>query len=165
MSTIKIHCKYDEECDIRSIKKHPKNPNNHTREQIERLAELYKYHGIRHPIIVSNLSGFVVAGHCRLLAAKSIGLTSFPVVYQDFASEAAEYSFLVADNAIAQWAELDVSSINMEIPNLGAEFDIDWLALRSTINVDLASEPKEKNEPTLKDVDLKTCPNCGVLIE
>lgn len=50
---MKIHCKHDELIDPKSLKNHPKNRNKHGQDQIDRLAELYKYHGIRHPIIVS----------------------------------------------------------------------------------------------------------------
>lgn len=89
-----IHCKYDSLEPLDKLKAHPRNRNKHGQDQIERLAELYKYHGIRHPIIVSIQSGFIVAGHGRRLAAIRVGLKTFPVVFQDFLSEDAEYAFI-----------------------------------------------------------------------
>src|SRR5574343_611285 len=100
---IKIHCKYDDLLNVKKLENHPKNRNQHGQDQIERLAELYKYHGIRHPIIVSKLSGYIVAGHGRKLAAIRAGIKEMPVVYQDFENTEAEYAFLISDNAIADW--------------------------------------------------------------
>lgn len=109
---ISIHCKYDELVDPKTLKDHPKNRNKHSQDQIDRLAKLYTYHGVRHPIIVSKESGFIVAGHGRKAAALKAKLKRVPIVYQSFLSDDHEYAFIQADNAIAAWAELDLSGIN-----------------------------------------------------
>ncbi len=144
---MKIHCKYDELVSVKKLKNHPKNRNKHGQDQIDRLAELYEYHGVRHPIIVSNLSGFIVAGHGRKLAAIRAGLTEMPVVFQDFENTEAEYAFLISDNAIAEWSELDFSGINQDIGDLGPEFNIEMLGLKDfTIDVvekDFKCDPDE----------------------
>jgi DNA modification methylase len=127
---------------IHELKDHPKNRNKHSDEQIERLAKLYEYHGIRHPIIISELSGCIVAGHGRKLAGKKAGFDSMPVVYQKFADETAEYAFIQADNAIASWAELDLAGINADLPDLGPDFDLEMLGLK-----DFTLDLSEKLEP------------------
>jgi len=133
---MQIHCKYDSMVNPKTLKDHPKNRNKHSDEQIDRLMKLYEYHGIRHPIIVSNLSKCIVAGHGRKMAAKKLKMKDFPVVYQDFDSVDSEYAFLQADNAIALWAELDIAGINSDIPDLGPDFDIDLLGIKNfTIDV------------------------------
>ena len=71
----------------RNLKEHPKNRNTHTRNQIKRLAKLIQDQGFRVPIIVSELSGFIVAGHGRLVAAKRLKLENVPVIYQSFDNE------------------------------------------------------------------------------
>lgn len=126
-----IHCRYDKLLDPKTLKDHPKNRNKHGSDQIERLAALYEYQGIRHPIIVSKLTGFIVAGHGRKLAAIRAGIKEMPVVYQDFASDEQEYAFVQSDNAVALWAELDLSSINADLADLGPEFDIDMLGIKN----------------------------------
>lgn len=145
MSTIKIHCKYDELVGPKSLKDHPKNRNKHDKDQIERLAKLYEYHGIRHPIIVSSRSGCIVAGHGRKAAAIKAGLKEMPVVYQSFDTDEAEYAFIQADNAIALWAELDLSGINDDIGDLGPDFDIDLLGIKN-FTVDVADKEFEADE-------------------
>lgn len=114
---------------VGDLKPNPKNRNNHPAEQIDRLCEIIKYQGFRQPVVVSNRSGFVVAGHGRLMAAKKLELETVPVLFQDFESEDQEYAFGVSDNAIASWAELDLSGINQDALDFGADFNIDMLGI------------------------------------
>lgn len=124
---------------ITELKSHPKNPNKHSQEQIDRLAKIIEYQGFRQPIVVSNLSGFIISGHGRLMAAKKLGYTEVPVIYEDFKDSDQEYAHLVADNAINQWAELEFSEINLELESLGPDLDIEMLGLK-----DFLLEPQEK---------------------
>ena len=80
---------------------------------------------------MSNLSGHIVAGHGRREAGIRAKIKEFPVVFQDFKDEVAEYAFIQADNAIALWAELDLSGINSDIGDLGPDFDLDLLGIKN----------------------------------
>lgn len=116
--------------DPKTLRDHPKNRNRHKKEQIERLVKLYKGLGVRHPIVVSKNSGYIVAGHGRKQAAIKAGMQKFPVVYQEFESDDVEYAFLQSDNAIALWSDLDLSGINADLVELdGSTFDIDLLGI------------------------------------
>lgn len=123
---------------ISELHPNPKNRNVHSAAQIERLGEIIKYQGFRNPLIVSKRTGFIVAGHGRLLAAKELKLKEVPVIYEDFEDEDQEYAAGISDNAIASWAELDLSGINADIPELGP-FDIDLLGIK-----DFELEPADK---------------------
>lgn len=118
---------------IGELKPHGKNPNRHSEEQVKRLAKNMREPtiGIRHPIIVSNRSGCIVAGHGRLESFRELGLKEVPVSYQDFESDDAEYAFMVSDNALHNWSELDLGLVNMELENLGPDFDLDFLGLNN----------------------------------
>ncbi len=135
---MQIHCKYDKLIDFKHLNPHPKNRNQHPKEQVERLAKILKYQGIRAPIVVSKRSGFIVKGHGTLMAIKECGEKEAPVVYQDFEDDDQEYTFVQSDNAIASWAELDLAGINLDIPELGP-FDIDLLGIK-----DFVVEPADK---------------------
>lgn len=139
---------------IKELKEHPKNPNKHPKEQIERLAEIIKYQGWRNPIVVSKQSGFIVAGHGRLAAAKLLKLKEVPVSYQDFADSDQEYLFLISDNSIAQWAEVDLAQVNTDIGEMGLGPDID-LKLLGIENFELDPPRRAKKKTHL------LCPNCG----
>ncbi len=132
----------------------PKNSNRHPADQIDALVEQFKYQGIRHPIIISKRSGLVAAGEGRFLAAEKLNLTEYPVDYQDFESEEQEFAFGVADNAIASRAELDLSAIHKELPNL-APFDIDLLGIK---DFQFEPEPAKEIDPEIefsKELDEK----------
>lgn len=116
--------------DVGLLKPHPKNPNKHPADQIKRLAEILQFQGWRAPIVVSNQSGFIVAGHGRLMAAQSLGLKKVPVQYQDFDDESQEFSHMSADNSIAAWAEMDLSVIHKELIEL-EPFSIEMLGFKN----------------------------------
>ncbi len=104
---IAVYCQYDEIRELNSLLPHPKNPNFHPQEQLNKLALIIRRAGWRMPITVSALSGFIVKGHGRMMAAKLAGLTEAPVEVQHYPSEAVELADLLADNRLAELAELD----------------------------------------------------------
>lgn len=134
-----IHCKYDSLVEVGSLKPHPKNRNKHPDDQIERLAKILKYQGVRAPIVVSRRSNKIVKGHGTLQAIKANQWDKAPVVYQDFEDDDQEWLFVQSDNAIASWAELDLKGINADIGELGP-FDIDLIGIK-----DFVVEPAEKD--------------------
>lgn len=157
---MKIECAHDKVVKLHELKKHPKNPNHHSPEQIQRLAKIMKYQGWRSPIKVSTRSGFITAGHGRLAAALHNGWTEAPVDVQDYDSDEQEMADLIADNAIALWADLDLAQINAELENLGPDFDIDNLGLENFVLEPADKLPNEKELDENIETD-KECPSCG----
>lgn len=160
---MKIHCTYDAVVPLTELKPHPQNRNTHPKDQITRLAAILAYQGFRYPVKVSKRSGFVTSGHGRIEAARLNGWGIIPVSYQDYDDDAQELADLTSDNAIALWAELDFNGIGEDIAPLGPDFDVDLLGIKDFM-LDM-SEVEPKSEPSLKEPQLKTCPNCGVIIE
>ncbi len=128
MTDANVLCKYDEMLDPKMLTAHPDNPNEHSKEQVKRLAKLLRK-GFRAPIIISKNSKFIVKGHGTTLAAIHAGFKKVPVVFQEFFTPDEEYAFVVSDNAIAQWAELDLGKINMKLGDLGPDFDLEDFGL------------------------------------
>lgn len=155
---LRINCAYTALVPISNLKPNPKNNNYHSHEQIERLAKIISYQGQRSPIVISNRSGLIVKGHCRLEALKTLGAKEVAVDYQDYADEAQEYADLVADNAIALWAELDLSEINSETELIGI-YDLDLLGIK-----DLNLDDIPGDAPPMGSSDDKpfkvSCPMC-----
>lgn len=104
---VPIYCAFDEVVEVGQVKPNPSNPNNHPTDQIELLAKIIQAQGWRAPVTVSTRSGLVVRGHGRLMAAIHAGLSHVPVDYQHYDSEEAETADLIADNRIAELAEVD----------------------------------------------------------
>lgn len=108
---IPVYSAYDELVNIEALKPNPENPNTHSQEQIIVLADVIQKAGWRNTITVSTLSGFIVKGHGRLLAAEYAGFKQVPVEYQHYATEADELADLVADNRLAELAEMDKAKL------------------------------------------------------
>ena len=104
---IPVFCAHDAIVALEKLIPNPKNPNKHSDEQVKLLGRIIKATGWRQPITVSNRSGFIVKGHCRLLAARAEGLTEAPVDFQEYANEAEEWADLVADNRLNELSEID----------------------------------------------------------
>lgn len=150
--------------EIHKLVFNPKNNNKHPKEQIERLAKLIDYQGFRNPVVVSNRTGFVVAGHGRIEAAKKIGMDKVPVMYQDFENEAQEYAYLTSDNAIASWAELDLTMVTDQLTDFGPEFnDLELLGIESIESLKdvFFEEGSLEDQGQLDQKQMTKCPNCG----
>jgi DNA modification methylase len=130
VKTLQVYCAYDDLVNVTELKPNPQNPNAHPDLQIEKLAAIIDGQGWRHPITVSRLSGFIVAGHARLAAAIHLGVDSVPVDYQDFKSEAEELAVLVADNIIQEFNETDHEKLAGVLTQLEeADYDLELTAL------------------------------------
>ena len=152
-----MKCVYKKMVPVEDLKPNPKNPNVHSDAQINRLCEIIKYQGFRNPIIVSNFTGFVVCGHGRIKAAKKLGIKEVPVDFQEFDNQDQEYAHMIADNAIAEWSDLDLARINFDLKDLGPDLNIDMLGLKDfeIEFMDVVKEKKNKEE---------ICPKCGFVL-
>ena len=143
-----FNCSYDELVSTHKLVGHPKNPNKHPDNQIDRLAKIIDYQGQRSPVVVCRDTGFIIVGHGRLEAMKKLGWDKVAVNYQTFKDDAQRYAHMTADNAIADWAALDLSQINTDMLDLGQELDLELLGIE-----DFVLEPIEKLDPGLVDED------------
>ena len=175
---VPVYCCFDKIIKTSDLKPNPKNPNKHPDEQIEKLSKVIKGAGWRNPITISKLSGFIVKGHGRLLAAQKLRLKEVPVEYQEYETEASELADLMADNRIAElskndkrkllnlFEEFDTGEVDFELSgfeeneykNLAHQFD------------EFSFKGKEEEGEEVGSVKAPTskiiyCPNCGEEIE
>ena len=167
---VPVFCAYDEVVSIDNIKPNPKNPNMYPDEQIRLLADVILKTGVRAPITVSKLSGLIVKGHGRLEAAKVAGLKEFPVEYQVFKDNEEEMSALLADNKIAELAEID----NEKLKEIFNDFEFEDLSITGFSEeelkelteifeeTELLGDPDEEQRKDLSD-SIKDV--CQVIIE
>lgn len=143
---------------ISELKPHPDNPNKHSRAQIEEIKRQIVHQGVRHGLIKSSLSGYIVVGCGRLEAFKELGFKKAPVATQDFNDEAHEYSFMVADNALQRQSKLDLSDIQARVLDLGPEIDLSLLAIP---NFTIGEPPAlDVAVPTVSGGKQVECPEC-----
>jgi hypothetical protein len=121
-----IACAYDEVVPLSKLKPNPRNPNQHPKPQLKLLGSIIRKTGWRSPIVVSTRSGYITKGHGRYLAALQAGFTVAPVDKQDYPSAAAEIADMVADNRLAELAEMDTAILKDLLEEIDdGQFDMD----------------------------------------
>ena len=154
-----VPCSFSKMMPTGDIVPNPRNPNTHPESQIELLAKIIDFQGWRLPIVTSKQSGFVVRGHGRLLAARKLGMEMVPVDEQDYESEAQEWADLVADNRIAELAEMDRASLKDIIETLDTgEIDMELTGFKQS---DLAFMMTEVHQDESSSGGMTQCPECG----
>ena len=158
ISGIAAHCSFDRAVDLVDLVEHPSNPNKHSDKQIALLAKIIRNQGWRNPIVVSNRSGFIISGHGRLAAAKLLNVENVPVDYQDFASEAEEHAHLIADNRIAELAEIDGNELAGLLRQLDGQIDMeltgfDQVSLDDLLANTTSDQPELDAEPQIDKAD------------
>lgn len=118
MKEPEVRCSFTRMVAVSELRPHPKNPNRHPREQLELFGKIIEHQGWRRPIRVSNLSGFITAGHGALEVARLKGWESVPVDFQDYEKPEDEIADLLADNQLAQLADLDEAGVKALLDEL-----------------------------------------------
>jgi DNA modification methylase len=107
-----------------SIKPDPRNARTHSKKQVAEIAASIRQFGFANPLLI-DVNGVLIAGHGRLLAAKSIGLDSAPTIMLPHLDEAQRRALRLADNKIALNAGWDVDLLKLELKEL-ADLEIDF---------------------------------------
>jgi DNA modification methylase len=108
-----------------TLKPDPRNARTHPKQQIAQIAASIEAFGFTNPILADE-DGLVIAGHGRLLAARSLGLGEAPVIVLAGLSDVQKRALRIADNKIALNAGWDLELLRVELADLAAiEVDID----------------------------------------
>ena len=161
---MKIHCQYTKLVPIEVLKQsfNPKNANVHPPEQIDRLAKILEYQGVRYPAKISNQTKLMTSGHGRVLAAEKLGWKEFPVSFQDYENPDQETADLHADNAVASWSHIDLAIVNSQMGEFSPEFDLDMLGIKDfKLDVSGFGPGTEEDQGKLDEKSPVKCPNCS----
>jgi ParB-like chromosome segregation protein Spo0J len=107
---------------VSELAPHPRNARTHSRKQVRQVAESIKRFGFNNPVLVDD-HGQIIAGHCRVAAAKLVGLAEVPTLRLSHMSEAEVRAYLVADNRLAEQAGWDREVLAAELEVL---IDLDF---------------------------------------
>lgn len=106
------------------LKARPTNPRTHTAKQIKQIAASIQEFGFVNPVLVDG-AGSIVAGHARVEAAKSLGMTDIPTVCVDHLSPAQIRAYVIADNRLAESAGWDRALLAIELNELAVDLNFD----------------------------------------
>ncbi len=105
--------------DITLLKPHARNARTHSKKQISQIARSIRKFGFTNPILIDEQDR-IIAGHGRVEAAKSLGLTRVPVLLLEGMSEADRRAYIVADNRLAELAGWDRELLGLELGDISA---------------------------------------------
>jgi len=102
-----------------------RNSRTHTQEQVDAVAASIKEWGWTTPVLIDE-RGSIIAGHCRVLAARKLKIKEIPVMIAAGWSDAQRRAYVIADNQLAMTGSgWDKTLLKVELEDLIAEsFDI-----------------------------------------
>ncbi|AXI43282.1 DNA methyltransferase [Sulfitobacter sp. SK011] len=101
------------------------NARTHSPKQIRQLARSIQTFGFTNPVLVDE-RGTILAGHGRVEAARSLGLTEVPYRRLDHMTEDQKRAYVLADNKLAENAGWDNALLAIELGALlSADLDFD----------------------------------------
>ena len=104
---------------LASLLPYATNARTHSPEQVAQIAASITQFGFVNPVLVDE-AGVLIAGHGRVLAAKSLGLETAPTIRLGHLSEAQARAYRLADNQIALNAGWDAVMLRAELLDLDA---------------------------------------------
>lgn len=148
------------------LKEYSANSRTHTDEQIAQVMDSITEFGFTNPILVDG-DNVIIAGHCRLEAAKRLNMDEVPCIVLDGLTEEQKRAYVIADNKLALNAGWDLDILRSELTLLqDADFPMgltgfDETELDGLLNIDLAQTFENEDdigelpaEPITKPGDL-----------
>lgn len=145
--TIKI-----EQIKTAALTPYARNSRTHSEEQVAQVAASIREFGFTNPVLI-DADGVIVAGHGRVMAAKSLGMDKVPCIRLGHLNDAQIRAYVIADNKLAENAGWDEDMLRLEIQHLqSVDFD---LSLMGFSDDDLSSllEDEEQQQEGLTDAD------------
>jgi 16S rRNA G966 N2-methylase RsmD len=109
---------------ISELKPDPKNPRSHSQKQVQQVADSIGQFGFVAPIL-ADADGNVIAGHCRLLAARQLGMRDVPAVRLEHLTPAQVRAYQIADNKLTENGNWDDRLLAEAFKQLSTE-DLDF---------------------------------------
>lgn len=85
---------------IDSLIPYAKNSRTHSSEQIAQVADSIKSFGWTNPVLIDEAGG-IIAGHGRVMAAKTLDISVIPCIRLSHLTEAQKRAYVIADNKLA----------------------------------------------------------------
>jgi DNA modification methylase len=125
--------------EVSALKPYRNNARTHSAEQVEQIANSIREWGWTQPVLVDERGG-VLAGHGRLEAAKTIGVTEVPVIVAKGWSKAQKRAYVLADNQLAMNAGWDRDLLKVELGALQDVFDTSLLGFGDDFLADVMAD-------------------------
>ena len=123
-----------------SLRAYARNAKHHPKAQVAALARSIKQYGFNSPVLV-DADGILVAGHCRVAAARELNIKELPTVCVSHLTPEQIRAFRIADNRLGELGEWDFDALKLEIADL-PDLETGWHPEAFTTTVPEALAPK-----------------------
>lgn len=133
---------------IDSLRLNPKNPRDHSQKQIKQIARSIKTFGFLSPALIDKDSN-VVAGHGRIMAAKTLNLNEIPTICLEHLTPHQVRAYTIADNRLAEnatWNEALLTENLEMLASVDLDFDLEVIGF-DIAEIDLRIENDVENAP------------------
>lgn len=138
-----------------------RNARTHSDAQVLQLANSIKEYGFTNPLLVDPDNN-LIAGHGRLLAAKSLGMETIPCIVLSGLSDIQRRGLILADNKLAMNAGWDVAMLTSELSALRMEgVDLDSLGFSLEDIGSLFDHEEDKNKDVAPPVPTEPVAKLG----
>lgn len=147
---------------VSELANYPANSRTHSDDQINQLVNSIKEFGFTNPILIDE-HNTIIAGHCRLDAAKRLDIKEVPCIVLSGLSEAQKIAYVIADNKLAlnagwnndllvgEFDKLKSLDFNTELTGFSVEEICDlWPADEPEVFCDEDDCPEAPAEPITK---------------
>lgn len=109
-----------------------RNSRTHSAEQVQQVVASMKEFGFTNPILIDGAKG-IVAGHCRLQAARQLGLKEVPTIDLAHLTPNQRRAYVISDNKLAENAGWEFDTLKFEMQELNADgFDMGVIGFDET---------------------------------
>src|ERR1043166_7976160 len=145
---------------IHALKPQDRNARTHSKGQIRQIAASIRRFGFNNPILIDD-DLRIIAGHGRVAAAQSVGLTTVPTVRLSHLSEADKRAYVIADNALATKAGWDRDTLAIELQGLiDIGFEVELTGFE-VAQIDMILDEWSESSGDLHPEDQTVEPNAG----
>lgn len=109
---------------IESLIAYARNSRKHSQKQIDQVAASIREFGWTIPVLIAE-DNTIIAGHCRVLSAKKLGITEVPTMMAKGWSDAQRRAYVISDNQLTLVSEWDEDLLKVELLDLkNSSFDL-----------------------------------------
>ncbi len=150
---------------IESLIAYARNSRKHSQKQIDQVAASIREFGWTIPVLIAE-DNTIIAGHCRVLSAKKLGITEVPTMMAKGWSEAQRRAYVISDNQLTLLGEFDEDLLKLELLDLkNSHFDLSLIGFDSK-ELDrllVSDEPTQIDEDEPSEVQSETTIKLGDL--
>ncbi len=143
---------------VEDVKEHPRTPRRIPDQAVRQTAHSLRRFGWKQPLVV-DADGYLVVGHTRLRAARSLGLTHVPEVDATDLDPEEVKAYRIADNRTHDFTTWDLPELTQQLAELDSQFAevlalADWEAVTAEAVERMAGGPGGGGGGTGGDLDL-----------